>query len=283
MNDDAASEVDAASNDRPDLLDAGQTDSVLPSCGCFNGDGVYCGQGVVDFGKTHECRTPFAEAHSDDLLRCTDRTYAIETSCKAGCRVMPGGQADMCKVDGTTGYLLPWTCGLSLSCTQGNHGDICGSHAGDHTGVQEYAWDFGLPRHTAVLATRAGRVTVAANVTKPGQACYDGCTQTFNTPSFWNCCNQCINISNHVNIDHGDGTVSTYFHLDVVTATVGELVQQGSVIGYSGTSGCSSGPHLHFQVMGDCPTGYCQSIAVQFADAKTPACGDRVTSQNGCQ
>src|SRR5262249_51470707 len=111
-------------------------------------------------------------------------------------------------------YLLPWSCGVTHTCTQGNHGDICGSNGGDHTGTQAYAWDFGIPRHTPIRAARGGTVTVAANVVGPGQNCYDGCTQPFGTTAFWNCCNGCINTSNHVNIAHGDGTVATYWHMD---------------------------------------------------------------------
>ncbi|MCU1277438.1 MAG: Peptidase, family, partial [bacterium] len=170
----------------------------------------------------------------------------------------------------------------SYETTQGNHGDICGGGTGDHTGVQEYAWDFGLPRHTEVRASRAGTVTLAANVTAAGQACYDGCTQPFGTTAFWDCCNGCINTSNHVNVQHADGTVATYWHLDVATAKQGAPVAAGDLLGYSGTSGCSSGPHLHFQVMGSCPTGYCQSLAIAFAQNQKPACGNVEKSDNAC-
>jgi hypothetical protein len=34
--------------------------------------------------------------------------------------------------------------------------------------------------------------------------------------------------------------------------------------------------------MGNCPTGYCQSVSIQFHEAGAPACGQSVTSQNGC-
>jgi murein DD-endopeptidase MepM/ murein hydrolase activator NlpD len=278
----SSEQAESATLETSSAFDAGSELVSQPDCGCYNGDGLYCGQAVVDYATRNGCRASFADDHRGSLLRCTGGAYVVESACKVGCVIAPSGQPDFCKADGSREYLLPWSCGVSLTCTQGFHGDICGSNGGDHTGVQEYAWDFGLPRHTALRASRGGKVTVAANVTTPGKACYDGCTQPFNTSAFWNCCNGCLNISNHVNIDHGDGTVASYLHLDVATVEVGQLVQQGDIIGYSGTSGCSSGPHLHFQVMGNCPTGYCQSVAIRFADGGAPACGERVTSQNAC-
>jgi murein DD-endopeptidase MepM/ murein hydrolase activator NlpD len=61
---------------------------------------------------------------------------------------------------------------------------------------------------------------------------------------------------------------------------VGARVNGSDLVGYSGTSGGSSGPHLHFQVMGDCPTAYCQSIGIAFAQTEKPACGNVEKSDN---
>jgi hypothetical protein len=230
------------------------------------GDGAYCGQSLGGDAGT--------------LYHCAGGKTASTQVCALGCHVAPPGVADYCEDGGL--YHLPWRCDVSYPTTQGNNGDICGSNGGDHTGVQAYAWDFGIPRHTPILAARAGTITVAANVTAPGQACYDGCTQPFGTSAFWTCCNGCLDTANHVNVQHADGTVATYYHLDLATAKLGDAVAAGDVVGYSGTSGCSSGPHLHFQVMGDCPSGYCQSIAISFAEAGVPACGDTVKSENAC-
>ncbi|MGV1009383.1 MAG: M23 family metallopeptidase [Dermatophilaceae bacterium] len=54
---------------------------------------------------------------------------------------------------------------------------------------------------------------------------------------------------NRVVIDHGHGLASTYNHLSAYAATVGLQVRQGQVIGYVGTTGLSTGCHLHFEVM----------------------------------
>jgi murein DD-endopeptidase MepM/ murein hydrolase activator NlpD len=179
-------------------------------------------------------------------------------------------------------YRAPWTCGEKYYVSQGNDGDLCSASNGDHVFVQNYAWDFALPRHTPVLASRGGKVTVATNIVHEGTACFDGCPSAFASAEFVACCSACLLLSNRVNIDHGDGTVATYWHLDVATVHIGQQVQAGDLLGYSGTSGCSTGPHLHFQVMADCPTGYCQSKEIVFAESGIPSCGDHVTSRNHC-
>ena len=51
----------------------------------------------------------------------------------------------------------------------------------------------------------------------------------------------------YVVIDHGGGDTTLYAHLDKLWAVPGQRVDQGHVIGLVGTSGGSSGPHLHFE------------------------------------
>lgn len=53
---------------------------------------------------------------------------------------------------------------------------------------------------------------------------------------------------NYVMIDHGDGRVSIYAHLSAVVAYAGQHVSAGQLIGYVGTTGYSTGPHLHFEL-----------------------------------
>jgi murein DD-endopeptidase MepM/ murein hydrolase activator NlpD len=50
-------------------------------------------------------------------------------------------------------------------------------------------------------------------------------------------------------IDHGNGWQSAYAHLSAVGVSCGQSVFQGSVIGALGTTGNSSGPHLHFELV----------------------------------
>ncbi len=53
---------------------------------------------------------------------------------------------------------------------------------------------------------------------------------------------------NTILIDHGYGVITTYLHLKTILVKPGDEVQQGQVIGEVGTTGGSTGNHLHFQV-----------------------------------
>jgi murein DD-endopeptidase MepM/ murein hydrolase activator NlpD len=53
---------------------------------------------------------------------------------------------------------------------------------------------------------------------------------------------------NTVMIDHGDGVVSLYAHMSGFAVGAGEWVRKGETVGYVGSTGYSSGPHLHFEI-----------------------------------
>ena len=57
------------------------------------------------------------------------------------------------------------------------------------------------------------------------------------------------NYGNQVVIDHRNGFVTSYSHLSSFGVGAGQLVAKGSVIGYNGSTGYSTGPHLHFEVI----------------------------------
>jgi murein DD-endopeptidase MepM/ murein hydrolase activator NlpD len=201
----------------------------------------------------------------------------------AGCFGGSGGfsgDGNQMPLDENAPYRLPWACGATFDTSQGNGGDLCGWPNGDHVGLQQFAFDFAMPRGTAVRAARAGVVTLAVSATEPGARCFDGCPDS---ATFEECCRACLTTSNHVNVEHDDGTVATYWHFDEVLVAVGARVVGGDVLGRSGTSGCSTGPHLHFEVMQECPQGFCQSMPAAFAEAGRPTCGDPVTSHNACR
>ena len=85
-----------------------------------------------------------------------------------------------------------------------------------HTGV-----DLGAGEGTPIYATRSGTVTTATYSDVYG---------------------------NYVTINHGDGYSSLYGHMTHYVVSAGEYVSQGEVIGYVGSTGWSTGPHLHFTI-----------------------------------
>ncbi|TGT92265.1 MULTISPECIES: M23 family metallopeptidase [unclassified Mesorhizobium] len=76
-------------------------------------------------------------------------------------------------------------------------------------------------------------IGMAARVTAPGVV----------TKAGWN-----GGYGRMVEIDHGNGFATRYGHLSEIDVTVGEKVDAGAIIGKTGSSGRSTGPHLHYEV-----------------------------------
>lgn len=55
-------------------------------------------------------------------------------------------------------------------------------------------------------------------------------------------------LGNHVVVDHGDGMTSLYAHLSSIDVSVGQIVDQDTVLGLEGSTGASTGTHLHFEI-----------------------------------
>lgn len=72
-------------------------------------------------------------------------------------------------------------------------------------------------------------------------------------------------------IDHGHGIETLYAHLSGFAVTAGQDVRRGDIIGYVGSSGRSTGPHLHYEVrIHDIPVNphkYLRDTMTQFASA----------------
>lgn len=122
-------------------------------------------------------------------------------------------------------YDLPFAKGKTYRIYQGYNGKF--SHSG------ALALDFSLQIGDAVHAARTGIVIETED--SHNQGC----------PS-----SACSKYNNRIVIMHSDGTFADYAHLKYRGSAVkkGDTIQKGQLLGYSGNTGFSSGPHLHFSV-----------------------------------
>ena len=82
-------------------------------------------------------------------------------------------------------------------------------------------------------------VDYAANAGRPIYASKSGIVTTATCTTAW---------GNYVVINHGDGFSTLYAHMTHYIVSYGEYVEQGQTIGYVGSTGYSTGPHLHFTI-----------------------------------
>lgn len=142
-------------------------------------------------------------------------------------------------------YELPFSTGKTYRIYQGYNGKF--SHSG------EFSLDFDLKTGDEIRAAREGIVTeVIDHNTK-------GC------PAI-----SCVRLNNRILIMHRDRTFADYSHLKYRGAAVkkGDAVATGQVIGYSGNTGYSSGPHLHFSVFLNRIDGKRDFIKTKFRTSK---------------
>lgn len=142
-----------------------------------------------------------------------------------------------------TVYQYPYTQGLYFPIVQGFGGGY------SHKGASKYAVDFAMPIGTPIHAARAGVVIDLVEHHSRG-----GANRKY------------AKYANYVVILHEDDTTGEYYHLkkNGVAVTLGERVNAGQKIGYSGNTGFSSLPHLHFAVYHAKPFGKYQSLPFVF-------------------
>lgn len=122
-------------------------------------------------------------------------------------------------------YNLPYPEGASHLLIQAYHSKF--SHKG------EYALDFEMSVGSKICAARDGVVSSIREDSDAG-----GLKDEY------------LSQGNHIIIQHADKSQAMYWHLkkDGVLVNIGETVKAGQLIGYSGNTGYSAFPHLHFEV-----------------------------------
>ena len=147
-------------------------------------------------------------------------------------------------------YSLPYEVGAAYHVSQGYHGVF------SHTGPDEYSIDWKMPVGTPVLAARDGVVVKSKDDSDSG-----GPDRKFE------------NSANCILIQHPDGTLGIYAHLRKGgnMVKVGDKVKAGDLIGLSGNTGFTSGPHLHFSVFKAKSGSERESLPVKFRTVSAPA------------
>lgn len=113
-------------------------------------------------------------------------------------------------------FKLPISAKFRWTSPYGSRIDPIANVKSFHTGV-----DMACPTGTPILASMSGRVTTT------------GVNRVY---------------GNYVIIDHGNGYQTLYAHMSKIIAIKGQWVSQGTRIGLVGSTGYSTGPHLHFTV-----------------------------------
>ena len=129
----------------------------------------------------------------------------------SGTTVLPAGPMSAPSSAG-----LIWPVSGTLTSGFGGRSSPGGVGTTYHEGI-----DIAVPEGTPIRAAKGGTVVIAA---------YTG------------------GYGNYTCIDHGGGLSTCYGHQSGYAVSAGQSVTQGQVIGYSGNTGASTGPHVHFEV-----------------------------------
>ncbi|MGD8428370.1 MAG: M23 family metallopeptidase [Balneolaceae bacterium] len=153
-------------------------------------------------------------------------------------------------------YSLPFPVGESHKLIQGNNGNFTHNEP-----RSRYAFDFDMPEGNLITAARGGVVVfVEQRFTEGGRD------------------KKFLDHGNQIAICQDDGTIAAYAHIkhNGAIVKVGDRIFAGQTIAFSGNTGYTTGPHLHFVVMiGN------NSIPIHFRGIPDPLKEGRVYTNTG--
>ena len=161
-------------------------------------------------------------AHEDQLEAMEEELNKAAKELDAQIKAKEKEYADqIAKVKSESGFMWPLNASINkLSSLYGNRKHPVTGKPGKHSGI-----DIPAAKGTPIYAAKSGVVI----------------TSEKGSGSYWS-------YGNYVLIAHSDGTNTLYAHMSKRAATKGQTVKQGDVIGYVGTTGRSTGNHLHFEI-----------------------------------
>lgn len=149
--------------------------------------------------------------HLEEIESDLQARIQAQVAAASGVSTLPAGPMSAPSAAG-----LIWPVSGTLTSGFGGRSSPGGVGSTNHEGI-----DIAVPEGTPIRAAKGGTVILAA---------YTG------------------GYGNYTCIDHGSGLSTCYAHQSSYAVSSGQRVSQGQVIGYSGNTGASTGPHLHFEV-----------------------------------
>lgn len=126
------------------------------------------------------------------------------------------GQSYETKSLGSISFIWPCPASGRITSAFGGRSSPTEGASSNHQGI-----DIGAPTGSSILAAASGSVVIATYSASAG---------------------------NYVMINHGGGVYTVYMHMNSIGVSVGQSVSQGQQIGTVGSTGYSTGPHLHFGI-----------------------------------
>jgi murein DD-endopeptidase MepM/ murein hydrolase activator NlpD len=197
--------------DHPDLLKIGQVLTILPI------DGVYH---TVVKGDTLESIAQQYKAEVSAIIECEYNNLESPHNLSLGQKlIVPGGKKPY-----QERVVHVYSGPIPEGATKGTGGFVWPTSGG----ITQKYWD----RHKAIdIGASPGTSVVAAD---SGYVVTAGWSE--------------YGYGKYVVIDHGNGFQTLYAHLNTILVEVGQSVGKGTRIGSVGTTGNTTGPHLHFEI-----------------------------------
>lgn len=222
-------------NSPPDTITLGQTFSIKGIISSSTNIkkvtvSIFNASGTQEIGMSAEPNTKSYDiAKLDpyiyfDKLTEGAKTYKVFAQNDSGVTTLVNKKFTVKSVGGVYYFPVPgYSYGsCQLNCT-------CSIHNGKHNGV-----DISAPRGSQIVAAHSGKVTIVST-------CTEDYSKSDKCP-----CGKCGNQGNCIRIDGTNGVSTIYMHMSKITVSNGATVTAGQKVGTVGTTGWSTGSHLHF-------------------------------------